>query len=408
MTSVRHAVPDPADRSKGTPTVATKRLSAGLVGVAALALATACGPVASGGSSADTGGSDDGAGGSRLTVFISGDTNLQDLWEQGLIPAYEEANPGVQVDVVLDLHGEHDQQTVAKLVTSTEAGDDPGFDLVDAGFVVASAAEAGVLLEVGPDVVSGLADVHDTILTAGKGVGIPYRASSVLLAYDSTVVAEPPQTLDDLLTWIEENPGQFAYNSPATGGSGGAFVTTVLDSYLSPEDQEALRTRYAEDVQEGWQPGFERLAELGPSMYQGGVYPNGNSQVLELLGSGSIAMAPVWSDQFITAVENGLISEDVHYTQITDPSFTGNASYLGIPRTSDNTEGAIDLANFVLSPEGQTIIAEQIAGYPVIPLEMLPEGIAETFADADPTALRPSYFSENTDDMNNMWDQLVP
>lgn len=396
------------DPIEGNTTVTTKRLlAAGLAGLCTLALTTACGPVASDGSAADGDGGEEG-GSSSLTVFISGDTNLQDLWEQGIIPAYEEANPGVQVDVTLDLHGEHDQQTVAKLVTSTEAGDDPGFDLVDAGFVISSAAEAGVLLEVGPDVVSGMADVPENTVTAGKGVGIPYRASSVLLAYDSTEIETPPATLDELLTWIEEHPGEFAYNSPSTGGSGGAFVTTVLDSYLSPEDAEALRVGYDEDLQEGWTPGFERLAGLGEYVYQGGVYPNGNSQVLELLGDGSISMAPVWSDQFITAVENGLISEDVHYTQISDPSFTGSASYLGIPRTSDNTEGAIDLANFVLSPEGQTIIAEQISGYPVISLDLLPEDIAAQFADADPSALRPGYYSENNDDMNNLWDQLVP
>ncbi|WP_223403481.1 extracellular solute-binding protein [Occultella gossypii] len=387
--------------------ISKRLLTVGLAGICTVALATACGPVSS--SDAGDDGTDEGSEGTTtVTVFISGDTNLVDLWEQGIIPAYEEANPDVQVDVTLDLHGEHDQQTVAKLVTATEAGDDPGFDLVDAGFVISSAAEAGTLLEVDPATVSGLATVPENTITAGKGVGIPYRASSVLLAYDSTVIDNPPATLEELLTWIEANPGQFAYNSPSTGGSGGAFVTTVLDSYLTQEEQDGLRVGYDEALQESWTPGFDRLAELGASVYQGGVYPNGNSQVLELLGNGSISMAPVWSDQFITAVETGLISEDVHYAQISDPSFTGSASYLGIPRTADNTEGAIDLVNFVLSPEGQTIIAEQISGYPVIALDELPEDVAAQFADADPSALRPGYYSENNDDMSNLWDQLVP
>lgn len=389
--------------------ISKRLLTAGTAGICLALLVAACGPV----SSNDTGGAGGeseggGEGSSTVTVFISGDTNLVDLWEQGIIPAYEEANPEVNVEVTLDLHGEHDQQTVAKLVTATEAGDDPGFDLVDAGFVISSAAEAGTLLEIDPSTISGLATVPEATITAGKDVGIPYRASSVLLAYDSTVIETPPATLEELLTWIEANPGRFAYNSPSTGGSGGAFVTTVLDSYLTPEEQDALRVGYDEALQEKWTPGFDRLAALGEFVYQGGVYPNGNSQVLELLGDGSISMAPVWSDQFITAVENGLISEDVHYTQISDPSFTGSASYLGIPRTADNTEGAIDLVNFVLSPEGQTIIANQISGYPVISLEELPADLAEQFADADPSALRPGYYSENNDDMSNLWDQLVP
>ncbi|WP_420113306.1 extracellular solute-binding protein [Pseudactinotalea sp.] len=400
------AAPDRS--SKGTTTVISKRLlTAGIAGLCTVALATACGPVSSN-ESGSTGDDEGGDGASTVTIFISGDTNLVDLWEQGIIPAYEEANPGVNVEVTLDLHGEHDQQTVAKLVTATEAGDDPGFDLVDAGFVISSAAEAGTLLEIEAGSIAGLDSVPEDTVTAGKGVGIPYRASSVLLAYDSTVIDTPPATLDELLTWIEDNPGEFAYNSPSTGGSGGAFVTTVLDSYLTQEEQDALRVAYDEDLQEKWTPGFERLNELGASVYQGGVYPNGNSQVLELLGNGGISMAPVWSDQFITAVETGLISEEVHYTQISDPSFTGSASYLGIPRTADNTEGAIDLVNFVLSPEGQTIIAEQISGYPVIALDQLPEDIAEQFADADPSALRPGYYSDNNNDMSNLWDQLVP
>ncbi|MGO1265547.1 MAG: extracellular solute-binding protein, partial [Microbacterium gubbeenense] len=236
----------------------------------------------------------------------------------------------------------------------------------------------------------------------------PYRASSVLLAYDSSKVDAPPETLDDLLTWIEQNPGQFAYNPPSTGGSGGAFVTTVLDSFLTADQQDALRTGIDEQAMAGWESGFEQLAELGGSVYQEGVYPNGNSQVLDLLASGQISMAPVWSDQFITAQASGLVDENAAYTQIHDPSFTGNASYLGIPRTSDSTDQAIDLVNFVLSSEGQQIIAEQISGYPVVDLDALPDDIAADFADADPTALRPGYYSEVGAEMANEWDQRVP
>lgn len=380
-----------------------------LVVTAALSLAaaalTACGPVASTGSNA---GDTEGGGDKTVTVFISGDTNVQDLWEKGIIPAYQKANPGVQVKTTIDLHGEHDQQTVAKLVTATKAGDDPGYDLVDGGFVIGAAAEADTLLQTDPGKITGLADVPEATTRAGKGVGIPYRASSVLLAYDSTKIDSPPETLADLLTWIEQNPGKFAYNSPSTGGSGGAFVTTVLDSFLSEADQQALRTGYAKEVEAKWKPGFAKLKQLGKSMYQGGVYPNGNNQVLELLGSGEIQMAPVWSDQFITAQQNGVVPETVKYTQISNPSFTGSAAYLGIPKTSDNIDGAIDLVNFVLTPEGQKIIAEQISGYPVIDPGKLPPEVAERFADADPTALRPSYFSEVTSDMNNQWDQQVP
>ncbi|MGO1956096.1 extracellular solute-binding protein [Microbacterium sp.] len=376
---------------------------AAAAGIAAVGVLAGCGPVAADGSAADAS-----TGESSLTVFISGDTNVQDLWEKGIIPAYQEVNPDVEVSTTIDLHGEHDQQTVAKLTTATEAGDAPGFDLIDAGFVVSSAAEADTLLEVDADSVDGLASVPETTIDAGKGVGIPYRASSVLLAYDTEAVDEPPHTLDDLLAWIDDNPGRFAYNSPSTGGSGGAFVTTVLDSFLSDGDQDELRAGYAKELESGWDAGFERLSELGESVYQGGVYPNGNNQVLDLLASGEISMAPVWSDQFITGQKSGLVPDTVGYTQISDPSFTGSASYLGIPKTSEHTDAAVELANFVLSAEGQQIIAEQISGYPVVSLDTLPSEVADTFADADPSALRPGYYSEVSSDMANEWDKRVP
>jgi putative spermidine/putrescine transport system substrate-binding protein len=333
---------------------------------------------------------------------------VQDLWDKGIIPAYEKENPGVTVNTTIDLHGEHDQQTVAKLTTATDAGDDPGYDLIDAGFVTSSAAQAGTLLDVDADAVSGLADVPETTVAAGRGYGIPYRASSVLLAYDTDTVTDVPATLDDLLQWIQDNPGEFAYNSPSTGGSGGAFVTTVLDSFLTADEQDTLRTEADEDIMAKWSEGFGELKSLGPSMYQEGVYPNGNTQVLEMLGSGEISMAPVWSDQFLTSQQSGLIGENIAFTQISDPSFTGNASYLGIPKTSDDTDGAIDLVNFVLSSEGQQIIAEQISGYPVVDLSTLPQEVQDQFVDADPSALRPGYYSEVGSEMSNQWDQLVP
>ncbi|MCU1405292.1 MAG: putative substrate-binding transport protein, partial [Glaciihabitans sp.] len=387
---------------KETHFVIDRRVIATFAGVATLAI-TLTGCATAAGSSSDSG---DGTGKS-LTVFISGDTNVQDLWESALIPAFEDANPGVTVNTTIDLHGEHDQQTLAKLTTSVKAGADPGYDLIDSGFISA-AGKANLLADATEDTIPNLANVPETTLAAGDGFGIPYRASSVLLAYDTTSVTTPPATLTDLIQWIKDNPGKFAYNSPSTGGSGGAFVTTVLDQYVSDADREAMTVGYEPDLEAEWDEGFAELASLNPSVYQQGVYPNGNNQVLELLGTGEISMAPVWSDQIITAQGTGTIPDTVDYAQISDPSFTGSASYLGIPATSEHLELAQKLADFALSSDGQAIIAESISGYPVVDLETLPEEVATKFAAADPSALRPSYYSEMASDMANLWDQKVP
>lgn len=377
-----------------------------LSAAAAVALALAgCAPTASTDVAATNHAVTDASG--TATVFISGDTNVQSLWTDAIIPAFEKANPGASVTTTLDLHGEHDAQTMAKLTSSVQANDDPGFDLIDSGFIQA-AGKAGLLEGVSADNVPNLATVPDTTVKAGAGFGIPYRASSVLLAYDSTKVKTPPTTLDELLKWITSNPGQFTYNSPSTGGSGAAFVTTVLDKYVSDKSRTAMTTGYDQSLEGEWDKGFDELKKLGSSMYQQGVYPNGNNQVLELLGTGAIQMAPVWSDQVITAQKTGTLPANIKYAQISNPSFTGSASYLGIPKTASHKDVAQKLADYVLSSEGQALIASTIAGYPVISLDNVPADLKDKFASADPSALRPTYYSQMASDMNNLWDAKVP
>lgn len=343
----------------------------------------------------------------NLTIFVSADTNVQDIWEKTLIPAFEKSNPGYTVKVDFDLHGLHDQQSIAKLTAATVQGDDPGYDLVDAGFTTQIGA-SGLLTQVTTDNLPALADVPENVVKAGGKGGFPYRASSVLLAYDTKTVATPPKTLDELLAWITANPGKFTYNSPDSGGSGQSFVTTMLDANIKPADREKMVTDYVPELQTEWDKGFATMASLNKSMYQQGVYPNGNNQVLDLLSSGEISMAPVWSDQFITGQKNGLIPENISYTQITDPSLTGGAAYLGIPKASPRQAGALKLAEWVLSPEAQELVSDGMAGYPVINLDKLPASLQEKFKNADIGNLRPPYFALMNADMNKQWAEKVP
>ncbi len=348
-------------------------------------------------------------GATDLTVFISGDTNVQDLWEKSLIPAFEKQHPKISVHTSIDLHGEHDAQTQANLATAVKAGKSVAYDLVDAGFVT-TAGKAGLMAKVDEQGIPNLKDVPEATKQQGGDSAIPYRASSVLLAYDPKKVSDPPKTLDALLAWIKANPGEFAYNSPSSGGSGGSFVATVLAKYLTADEQETMQTTYDKSLESKWDKGFQTLKELGPSTYQKGVYPNGNDQVVQLLGSGQIAMAPVWSDQFITSQKTGIIPKSIKAVQIEDPSFTGSASFLGIPATEPKAKKAAaeELADFVLSTEGQQLVASAVSGYPVVPLDTLPKSVSEQFADANPSQLRLGFQSDFAADMNAAWDAKVP
>lgn len=375
---------------------------------AAFAAVTAAALALSGCAQKSTASNGGGAGDVKtVRVFISGDTNIQKLWTDDLGPAFEKANPGYKVQITLDLHGEHDAQTMAKLSASVAQKKDPGFDLVDGGFVPKASA-ANLLEPVDSSKVGALGEIPADVVKAGGTAGIPYRGSSVLLAYDTKAVPAPPKTLDDLLAWIKANPGKFTYNSPKSGGSGGSFVATVLDKYVPADVRQKMTVGYDKSLEPAWNQGFATLHGLNPYVYQKGVYPNGNQQVLDLLSSGQISMAPVWSDMFTTAVANGAIPATVKATQISGPSFTGGAAYLGVPASSPSKDAALQLANFVLRPEQQALIVKDISGYPAISLDKLPQELQTKFANADTNNLRKGYFDSMTKDLNNLWDQKVP
>ena len=342
----------------------------------------------------------------NVRVYLASDTNIQELWEDTLIPAFTAANPDIGVEVQFDLHGNNQTQTVAKLAAADAQGADPGIDIVEGD--PAQQAGAADLLVDPAGLLPGLSAVAPDIVAAAGPGAVPYRASSVLLAYDSTKVPNPPRTLDELLAWIKANPGQFTYNSPKTGGSGQAFVTTVLDKFVPPDVRAQMTTGYHKDLESHWDEGWRTLQELNQYVFQGGVYPNGNNGTLELLASGQVSMSPVWSDQFLTGQRNGTIPPTVKALQISDPPFTGGATPIGIVKASDRQENAAKLIDFLLQPAQQQAIAEKIAGYPVIPLDQLSEEVRTAFGDARPDQLRPTYFTDHKNDLNNLWDQLVP
>ena len=348
------------------------------------------------------------AASSTIQVYISADTNIQDLWVKSLVPAFTAAYPQYSVKVTFDLHGDHDAQETAKITAAAVLHKDPQVDLADGGFVTQLGA-AGLLWRPTKGLLPNLANLSKTVLAAGKG-GIPYRASSVLLAYNSDHVKTPPKTLDDLLAWIKANPGKFTYNVPSGGGSGYAFVQTVVDKYLSTADRNTLALTPTPSLETKWATGLETLRTLNKSTYgMNGTYPANNAETLKDLATGLVDMGTVWSDQFASAQKAGTMPSNIHVTQIANPPLTGGASYLGIPASSTNKTGARLLANWVLSPAAQNIIvAGTLSGLPVIPVSMLDPVAAASFAGVDISNLRPTYLSANANDLKSAWATAVP
>jgi putative spermidine/putrescine transport system substrate-binding protein len=357
------------------------------------------------GATSGGGGGDSGGGGAKsLTVYCGADTNIQDLWTKTLIPGFKKAT-GAHITFQFDLHSQNSDQILNKIAAATQQKKDPGIDFLES--MGPEAGAAGLLADPSGKVANLSSALPDLMDAAAKNA-IPYRGSAVLLAYLPDKVDSPPKTLDDLLDWIKKHPGKFAYNSPDTGGAGDSFVQTVLAKDLPQDLLDKMNNGYHKDLESHWDKGFATLAGLNKSMYQKGVYPNGNNGTLELLLHKEIWMCPAWSDQFISGRKSGVVPKGAKALQITNPSFTGGGTYAGVLSASKKQDLGFKLANWLLEPEQQAAIATSIAGFPAIPLDKLPSKVKSEFADADPGNLRPGFNTDMDSDMKSLWQQKVP
>ena len=342
-------------------------------------------------------------GGKTLSFYSSGDVNVKNLWEQNLLPMYAKKNPNVKFDLIFSQAGAGNQATIDRMAAAKKAGQPSGIDLIEGP--VLDAADAGLLVPLDAKGVWRLNRVETNVVARARGFGLPYRGSSVVLAYDSSKVAKPPTTLEALLDWIQKNPGQFTYNTPDTGGSGNAFVTRVLKLGLEDKDATTFETGYDAALTKQWEKGFETLKRITPNLYNGGQFSKNNAETLQLLGKGAITMGPVWSDQGLSALKQGTLPPNVKLVQI-KPPFSGGSAYLGVAADSPNKAEAMKFLNWLLSEEAQAVIVDKMNGYPGVKIAFMPDEVRAKYG----TIARNFSFGFSSKfgaDMNRLWYEKV-
>ena len=377
------AAAQPTTASAAAPTVAA---AAPTTAPAATTAAQASGPV-------------------TINHYISGDVNIRDLWAKTLIPAYQKTNPSVTISVTFSEHGSGDSTTYDRIAAAKQAGKPSGVDTWETGSYLLEGGQAGLIQKVTPTEIPNLAKVPPAVIGQYSNFGVPYRGSSVVLAYNSTDVASPPTTLDDLLKWIKANPGKFTYNPPDTGGSGGAFVTRVLMGGIPEADLNLFQTGYDQAKESEWDKGWATLKDLNASIYNHGFYPKGNVPVLQTLGKGSISVAPVWSDQGMQYLNQKLLPPEVKLLQI-DPPFSGGGAFIGVVADSQHKPAVYDWLNWVLTPEPQQLIINTIQGYPGLDWKYMPEAVRQKFASIAKN-FSFGFSAKFSNDMNQQWYEKV-
>ncbi len=358
-----------------------------------------------------SGTADSANGKETITLWASGSQNVGDIYET-LVEEFNtnsEYADKYQVDFQFMLSGTGTQSLTDMLIAAHKAGQtNTDYDIVDLGgddlSKVVSQAGEEMLVKLDKTKIPNSSKVSAESTVATDYVQ-PYRGTTVIMAYDSEKVENPPKTVDELVAWMEENPGRFAYNAPGTGGAGDSFARSMVYNFMDEEAMTSDDTSWEEE----WDEGFQFLADIHPYMYESGgsiVYPNKNQGTLDLLNQGEIDMCPNWADMVLSQRAQGTIKDSIKIYQI-EPSLTGSLQSLAIPTFGSHEEGAYAFMDFMLSDTAQEILVKQMAAIPLVDTSNMDLTGYEDLMELDVSNFRIMSIGDLGTDFNTRWDSEI-
>ncbi len=322
----------------------------------------------------------------KITLWATGSQNVSDLFTAAIATYNAKPDAKAVVELQFLLSGTGDTQLYDRLGAAYKTGQkDAGFDIIAENSTslsqyVAAAGSEDLFAEIDFSKIPNYSSVLIKSAFDNKKV-VPYRGTTVVFAYDSARVPEPPKTWAELTEWIKANPGRFAYNVPGTGGAGSGFMYSAVYKDLPVEAKTSIDPKW----KDSWGPGFEWLKEVHPYMYKSGgsiVYPNKNQGTLDLLINKEVDIIPAWADQVLSNVAQGTLPETVKIYQLDQP-LNGTDVVLAMPSIGSNADACYDFMNFMISPEAQLLCLEIMYAVPVVPLAHLDSSKTDVVSGID-------------------------
>ena len=185
-----------------------------------------------------------------------------------------------------------------------------------------------------------------------EGLESPWGSAQVVMIYDSKRIPDPPRSMAALLDWARRHPGRFAYPAPPDF-TGSVFVRHVfyhaagdVAAWQGPLDERRFEAAAAAT--------YRTLKDLAPFLWrEGKTYPETPIRLAQLLADGEVDFAlsyhPAEASKMIL---DGLYPPTVR-TFVFDEGTIANTHFVAVPFNAADKEGAMVVADFLLSPEAQ-------------------------------------------------------
>lgn len=187
-----------------------------------------------------------------------------------------------------------------------------------------------------------------------EGMASPWLMAQVVFVYDSarTKLADLPRSVPAMLEWAKTNPGRLTHPT-ASNFLGATFLKQALYE-LAPDpallQQEATDAAFSAITAPLW----TWYDALRPNLWRGGrEFPESGPALRQLLADGEIDLMISFNPaEAVLSAENGLVPPTARAISLTKGTI-GNTSFVAIPYNAAHKEGALVIADFLLSPEAQ-------------------------------------------------------
>jgi putative thiamine transport system substrate-binding protein len=186
-----------------------------------------------------------------------------------------------------------------------------------------------------------------------EGLEAPWGMAKINFIYDSARVQETPRSIPAFLDWAEAHPGRFSYPAPPDF-TGSTFLKQALIE-LTPEPAMLQKAAPgAAAFAQATAPLWAYLEALHPQLWRGGkLFPASGTAQLQLLDDGELDIAiSFYPSDAASMIVNGRLPESARVF-VLDGGTIGNTHFVAIPYNARAKEGAMVVANFLMSPEAQ-------------------------------------------------------